>query len=93
MEDDKINTPDSDSGSQKQDNSDLNSSDNAQDTSASFFQKALENEKLIKALRITIGTIVSVVAILIFVIFFLYLVPGLQEITSGQKQSLNTILN
>ncbi len=86
MEDDKINTPVSDSGEvQKRDNPDLSSPQNVPDTSVSFFQKALENEKLIKALRITIGTIISIVTILIIGIFFLYLVPGLQEITSGQK--------
>jgi len=61
------------------------SSENVLKTSESFFQKVRENEKLLKLIRITLGSIVSIVIVLFIAIFVLYLVPALQEVISGQK--------
>jgi lipoprotein-anchoring transpeptidase ErfK/SrfK len=63
----------------------LTPSENVRGTSESLFQKIRENEKLIKLIRITLGSIISVIIVLFIAISVLYLVPALQEITSGQK--------
>jgi len=86
MEDVNINNSGSESGEvQNKDLTGLSSSENVPGTSASFFLKAIENKKFVKALQITIWTIVPVVMILFIGLFLLYLVPGLQEIASRQK--------
>jgi len=51
----------------------------------SFFKKAKDNRKLLNALRITLISAVSVLIALFVFVFIIYFVPGLQEITSGQK--------
>jgi len=84
-EDDKINPS---PGSGEVSDSDMThqtSAENVPVASESFFQKARENEKLIKTIRTILGGILSAVAVLFIVIFILYLVPVLQEIASGQK--------
>jgi lipoprotein-anchoring transpeptidase ErfK/SrfK len=85
QEDDKINSGPESGAEQNPDMPHMTSSENVPVSSESFFQKARENEKFIKSIRISIGSIVSVIIILFIAIFILYLVPGLQEITSGQK--------
>lgn len=54
----------------------------------SFLQRLRGNKRLMKALRATLRSLVTVFAILFIMIFVLYLIPGLQEITSGGKTEL-----
>jgi lipoprotein-anchoring transpeptidase ErfK/SrfK len=51
----------------------------------SLYQKAKENKKLTKALRITLGCLISLFTILFILVFIIYLVPGLQEAAHGPK--------
>jgi lipoprotein-anchoring transpeptidase ErfK/SrfK len=54
----------------------------------SLYKKASENEKLIKALRITLASTILLLITLLIVVFILYVVPGLQEVTTGGKTKL-----
>jgi hypothetical protein len=54
----------------------------------SWYRKALDNKKLISWLRITLITIISVVAVFFVMAFILYLAPGLQEIRPGIKDKV-----
>jgi hypothetical protein len=54
----------------------------------SFFQRIRDNKKLMNALRIILISVVSALIALFVFVFVLYIVPGLQEITSGQKSKL-----
>lgn len=86
MEDDKINITDSgQEEAQKQDISGIPFPDNSFNVIKSWYQKAKENKKLIKVLRITLRSLISVFTILFGFVFIVYLVPGLQEATSGHK--------
>lgn len=86
MEDDKINTTDQQpEENQKQDMATCTFPGYIPGMNKSWYQKIRENKKLIKVLRITFRSLVSVLAILLFLVLILYLIPGLQEITSGQK--------
>jgi lipoprotein-anchoring transpeptidase ErfK/SrfK len=84
-EDDKITSGPEFGKTPKPDVPLLTSSENIQSISESFFQKVRENEKLIKLIRITLRSVISVIIVLFIAIFVLYFVPALQEITSGQK--------
>jgi hypothetical protein len=85
MEDDKIIRPDLESPDQSQVKPDISIHENSPGTVNSFFQRARDNKKLMNALRITLISTASTLAALVIVVFILYIVPGLQEITSGQK--------
>jgi lipoprotein-anchoring transpeptidase ErfK/SrfK len=54
----------------------------------SWYQKTRENRKLIKVLRITLGSVVSLFTFMFVLVFIIYLVPALQEATSRQKAEL-----
>jgi len=56
----------------------------------SWFQKIMENEKLVKALRIVLWTLASALTILFLFVFIIYLVPSFQETASGQKAKFTT---
>ncbi len=85
MEDDKIIRPDLESPDQSQVKPDISIQENSPGTVNSFFQRARDNKKLMNALRITLKSAASTLFALFIVVFILYIVPGLQEITSGQK--------
>jgi lipoprotein-anchoring transpeptidase ErfK/SrfK len=90
MEDDKLNTSGSQSEEVTKENvSAMSFPENIPGMFKSFYQKILENKKLINILRIALGGFFTVVTALFIVIFMLYFVPGLQEITSGGKTKLN----
>ena len=77
MEEDKINITD--------DTSTRSFPDNIPVIIKTWYRKTRENEKLIKVLRITLGSVLSLITILFVLVFIIYLVPGLQEVTSGHK--------
>ena len=56
----------------------------------SIYQRILANKKLIGVLRTTVFTIVSIFITLFIIVFFLYLVPGLQELISGGKTEITS---
>ena len=86
MENDNINITDSEpQETQKQDVPILPFPENIPGVIKSWYQKIRENKKLVKVLRITLGCLISVFAIFFIFVFIIYLVPGLQEIASGQK--------
>lgn len=80
MEEDKINITDGRSVSPF--------ADNITRIINSWYQKIRENNKLSKALRLSLGIVVWLFAILIVFVFIIYLVPALQEASSGQKAEL-----
>jgi lipoprotein-anchoring transpeptidase ErfK/SrfK len=86
MEDDKINITDSEQeGTSGPDASDQQLPDNIQRIINSWYQRTRENKKLITGLGIALWSIVSLLTILFVLVFFIYLVPVLQEATSVQK--------
>jgi lipoprotein-anchoring transpeptidase ErfK/SrfK len=88
MENDKIIPPDPESLDLNQVNPDRSIPENSTGTSNSFFQKARANENLINVLRVSLWSIVSVLLAMFVFVFILYIVPGLQEISSGKKTKL-----
>ncbi|MCX6262663.1 MAG: hypothetical protein NTY95_17825, partial [Bacteroidia bacterium] len=85
MEVDKIIPTDPDSPDQSQVKPDMLIHENSPGKFNSFFQRTWHNKKLMNALRIILISVVSVLIALFIFIFILYIVPGLQEITSEQK--------
>jgi len=51
----------------------------------SLYLKARENKRLYKTLQISSVTLISIFCLLFVFLFMLYIVPGLQELTSGGK--------
>jgi hypothetical protein len=86
MEDDIINV--NDPGPVERQNQDDQGSTfpgDRYDGTKSWYQKAKENKKLVRALRITTRSLVPVFTVFVGFVFILYLVPGLQETTTGHK--------
>jgi lipoprotein-anchoring transpeptidase ErfK/SrfK len=55
---------------------------------SSYIQRAKENEKLMNSLLIASRSAAAVLVVIIVFTYLLYLVPGLQEISSGRKSNL-----
>ncbi len=53
-----------------------------------WYWKALGNKKLLRRLRVTLISIISVTAVLFIMTFIFYLAPGLQEILSDTKDKV-----
>jgi hypothetical protein len=86
MEDDKVNV--NNSGPEeapKQDNSGIPFPDSSSGVIKSWYQKAKENKKFIKASRITFKSLIPVFTVFVGFVFIIYLIPGLQVATSGHK--------
>ena len=58
---------------------------------SSFWQKIAGNEKIITVLRKTLLVIIVVLSILFIFCFFLYIVPGLQEMSKGKNKVTTNI--
>ncbi len=71
-------------------NSDHHTPDNLQDEFKSFFQKILADRKSGKVLRIFLASAGTILSALFILVFLLYLVPGLQEKSSGKAPKLTT---
>jgi lipoprotein-anchoring transpeptidase ErfK/SrfK len=56
----------------------------------SWYHKLRENEKLFKALRITLWILGSILAVLLVFVFIIYMVPRMQETGSGKKAKFKT---
>jgi hypothetical protein len=86
MEDDKVNINNQGLGEvPKQDNSGIPFPDNSSGVVKSWYQKAKDNKKLIKASRITLNILIPVFTVLFGFVFIIYLIPGLQVATHGHK--------
>jgi len=59
--------------------------------SQDIFNKILQNEKLLIYLRITLIGIGSTLAVILIFAFFLYALPGLQQLSSGSKAKLSKV--
>jgi lipoprotein-anchoring transpeptidase ErfK/SrfK len=88
MENDIIIPPVPDSTVQNLVSSDISVPGDSSGKSNSFFQRIRDDKKLMNTLRIILISVVSVLIALFIFVFILYIVPGLQEITSGQKLKL-----
>jgi hypothetical protein len=75
---------------QGENTSDLKSPDNLQDAFKSFYQKTLANKELVRIIRIVLVSVGIMLAGLLILVFLLYAVPGLQELSSGKMTKLTT---
>ncbi len=75
---------------QGQNPTDLKAPDTLQDEFKLFYQKALANKKLVRIIRIVLVSVGSILAGLFILVFLLYFVPGLQELSSGKMTKLTT---
>lgn len=66
------------------------SPDTLMDVIKSFYQKTLADKKLVRAVRITLMSSGTLLAAMIIIVFLLYVVPALQEISSGKITKLTS---
>ncbi|MFZ0281434.1 MAG: L,D-transpeptidase [Bacteroidales bacterium] len=71
-------------------NSDRHTPGNLQDEIKSFFQKIVADKKRERVLRILLASTGTIMSAIFILVFLLYLVPGLQEMTSEKVPKLTT---
>jgi lipoprotein-anchoring transpeptidase ErfK/SrfK len=72
----------------KSDNDNIISENIVSDTDKSAFQRLRENEKLYRAVKITAIALISVLSVLLLFFLFLYAVPVLKEMNSGNRTKI-----
>lgn len=70
--------------------SDLNSPGNVASDNEPFYAGWIANKRIVRAFRISLTAVVTLLAVLFIFVFLLYIVPVLQQVSSGSETKLKT---